>query len=184
MDVSGVTPHPFRMLATVPEGMVGMPPDGDWAAWTGFWSGPVDGRVAVILVSITVTAFDGSQPAAGGAGMAGDILAARLRVRHPEPAAVIEEFRTPGGDTAVCLRCPVTEHVHGRDVTTWQAQALVSYPGAGALGVVSGVALDPGDLDRAAALVAGIAAGMTVTVAPAAAKSGKRRVADRPVPAA
>ena len=167
MDVSGVTPHPFRMLATVPEDMVGMPADGDWAAWTGFWSAPMDGRDAVILVSITVTAFDADR--AGGTGTAGDVLAARLRVRHAEAAAVIEEFRTPGGDPAVCLRCPVTEQVGGRDVTTWQAQALVAYPSAGALGVVSGVALDADDLDRAAALVAGIAAGMTVTVAPAAA---------------
>lgn len=173
MDVSGVTPHPFRMLATVPEGMVGMPADGDWAAWTGFWSAPVDGRDAVILVSITVTAFDasgaGGVGTAGEAGTAADVLAARLRVRHPDPAAVIEEFRTPGGEPAVCLRCSVTEQVRGRDVTTWQAQALVAYPSAGALGVVSGVALDPADLDRAAALVSGIAAGMTVTVAPAAA---------------
>ncbi|TVZ01114.1 hypothetical protein EAS64_33000 [Trebonia kvetii] len=167
MDVSGVTPHPFRMLATVPEGMVSMPADGEWAAWTGFWSTPMDGRDAVILVSITVTAFDGQ--AAGEAGTACDVLAARLRVRHPEATAIIEEFRTPGGDPAVCLRCSVTERVRGRDVTTWQAQALVAYQSAGALGVVSGVALDPDDLDRAAALVAEIAAGMTVTVAPAAA---------------
>jgi hypothetical protein len=167
MDVSGVTPHPFRMLATVPEGMVSMPADGEWAAWTGFWSTPMDGRDAVILVSITVTAFDGQ--GACEAGTACDVLAARLRVRHPEATAIIEEFRTPGGDPALCLRCSVTERVRGRDVTTWQAQALVAYESAGALGVVSGVALDPDDLDRAAALVAEIAAGMTVTVAPAAA---------------
>lgn len=166
MDVSGVTPHPFRMLATVPEGMVGMPGDGEWAAWTGFWSAPVNGRDVVILVSITVTAFDAPGT---GAGTAADVLAARLRMRHPDAAAVIGEFRTPGGDTGVCLRCPVTEQVRGREVTTWQAQALVAYPGAGALGVVSAVALDPDDLDRAAALVAEIAGGMTVTVAPAAA---------------
>lgn len=166
MDVSGVTPHPFRMLATVPEGMVGMPGDGEWAAWTGFWSAQVNGRDAVILVSITVTAF--GAPGAG-AGTAADVLAARLRARHPDAAAVIGGFRTPGGDTGVCLRCPVTAQVRGREVTTWQAQALVAYPGAGALGVVSAVALDPDDLDRAAALVAEIAGGMTVTVAPAAA---------------
>ena len=166
MDVSGVTPHPFRMLATVPEGMVGMPGDGEWAAWTGFWSAPVNGRDAVILVSITVTPFDAS--GAGAAGTA-DMLAARLRLRHPDAAAVIGKFRTPGGDTAVCLRCPVTEEAAGRQVTTWQAQALVAYPSAGARGVVSAVALDPDDLDRAAALVAEIAGGMTVTVATAAA---------------
>lgn len=167
MDVSGVTPQPFRMLATVPEGMVGMPCDGEWAAWTGFWSSAVDGRDAVVLVSITVTAFD--PPPAGEPRSACDVLAARLRLRHTGRGAVIEEFRTPGGDPGVCLRCPVTERVRGREVTTWQAQALVAYESAGALGVVSGVALDPDDLDRAAALVAEIAAGMTVTVAPAAA---------------
>jgi hypothetical protein len=170
MDVTGVTPHPFRMLATVPEGMVGMPGDGDWAAWTGFWSAAADGRDAVILVSITVTPFDASGAGVtGAAGSAADVLAARLRVRHPDAAAVIGQFRTPGGDTAVCLRCPVTEQVSGRKVTTGQAQALVAYPSAGALGVVSAVALDPDDLDRAAALVAEIAGGMTVTVATAAA---------------
>jgi hypothetical protein len=182
MDVSGVTPHPFRMLATVPEGMAGMPGDGEWAAWTGVWSAPLNGRDAVILVSITVTPFDasgaggtggtgmaGGPGAAGAAGTAAGVLAARLRVRHPDATALIWEFRTPGGDTGVCLRCPVTERVRGREVTTWQAQALVPYPGAGALGVVSAVALDPDDLDRAAALVAEIAGGMTVTVATAAA---------------
>ena len=178
MDVSGVTPHPFRMLATVPEGMVGMPADGEWAAWTGFWSAPVDGRDAVILVSITVTAFDARAGGTGTGGRNGDRGWAGRRLTCsprgsgcgiPDATAVIEEFRTPGGDPGVCLRCPVTERVRGRDVTTWQAQALVAYPSAGALGVVSGVALDPADLDRAAALVAGIAAGMTVTVAPAAA---------------
>src|SRR5512146_1669350 len=105
MDVSGGAPHPFRMLATVPEGLVGMPGDGAWAAWTGFWSAQVNGRDAVILVSITVTAF--GAPGAG-AGTAADVLAARLRARHPDAAAVIGGFRTPGGDTGVCLRCPVT----------------------------------------------------------------------------
>ena len=54
-------------------------------------------------------------------------------------------------------------------MTTGQAQALVVFPGAGALGVVSAVCPDPADLDRAAALVTEIAARMTVTAAPAAA---------------
>jgi hypothetical protein len=167
MDVSGVTPHPFRMLATVPENMVCLPTDGEWAAWTGFWSSPVGGRDAVVLVSITVTAFD--PPAADEPGAAGDVIVARLRVHCPEGTAIIEEFRTTGGDPAVCLRRVVAERVSGKDVTTAQAQALVVYPKTGALGVVSAVALDPDDLDRAAVLVAGIAGGMTVTVEPAAA---------------
>ena len=43
------------------------------------------------------------------------------------------------------------------------------FPGAGALGVVSAICLDVADLERAAGLVAGIAARMTVTAATAAA---------------
>ncbi len=100
---------------------------------------------------------------------AGESLAARVRARYPEGTALIEEFTTPGGNRAVGVRRTVTQRVNGRDVTTGQAQALVVYPGPGALGVVSGVALDPDDLDRAAVLVTEIAAGMTVTSAPAAA---------------
>jgi hypothetical protein len=81
----------------------------------------------------------------------------------------VEEFTTPEGNRAVAIRRTVTQRLDGRDVTTGQAQALVVYPGPGALGVVSGVALDPADLDRTAVVVTEIAAGMTVTSAPAAA---------------
>jgi hypothetical protein len=82
---------------------------------------------------------------------------------------LIEEFTTPGGNCAVSVRRVVTQRLNGKNVTTGQAQALVVYPAPGALGIVSGVALDPDDLDRAAVLVMEIAAGMTVTSAPAAA---------------
>ena len=152
----------YRMTVTVPENLVGMPADDDWAAWQGVTCATVDGRSAIVLVSITVTAFHPGKSA-------NDELARRLRDRHPEDGARIEQFTTPGGDPAVAVRRVATQRVNGRDVTTGQAQALVAYPAAGALGVVSGVALDPGDLDRAAELVTGIAAGMTVTAAPAAA---------------
>jgi hypothetical protein len=154
------------MIAAVPEDLVCLPADGEWAAWLGLTSTPVDGRTAVVLVSITVTALDDAPP---GAGRADEALAARVRARHPEGTALIEEFTTPGGNRAVGVRRTVTQQVNGRDVTTGQVQALVAYPGPGALGVVSGVALDPGDLDRAAVLVMEIAAGMEVTSAPAAA---------------
>jgi hypothetical protein len=166
MSGVSVTRDTFRMIAPVPEDLVCLPADGEWAAWLGLTSTPVDGRTAIVLVSITVTALDDAPP---GAGRAGESLAARVRAGHPEGTALIEEFTTPDGDPAVGVRRIVTQQVNGRDVTTGQVQALVVYPGPGALGVVSGVALDPDDLDRAAVLVMGIAAGMKVTSASAAA---------------
>ena len=165
MSGVSVTRDTFRMMALVPEDLVGLPADDEWAAWLGLTSAPVDGKTAVVLVSITVTALDLPQ----GAASAGESLAARVRTRYPEGTALIEQFTTPDGNPAVGVRRTVVQRVDGRDVTTGQAQALVVYPGPGALGVVSGVALDPDDLDRAADLVAEIAAGMTVTSAPAAA---------------
>ena len=170
MSGVSVTRDTFRMMVPVPEDLVSLPADGEWAAWLGVTSTQVDGRTAVVLVSITVTALDAPQGAAPpGAGRAAESLAARVRARYPEATALIEEFTTPGGNCAVSVRRTVAQRVNDRDVTTGQAQALVVYPGPGALGVVSGVALDPADLDRAAVLVTGIAAGMTVTSAPAAA---------------
>jgi hypothetical protein len=158
------------MMAHVPEDIVGLPADDDSAAWLGMTSTQVDGRAAVVLVSITVTALDElTRAAPPGAARAAESLAARVRARHPAGTALVEEFSTPDGNPAVSVRRAVTQRLNGRDVTTGQAQALVVYPGPGALGVVSGVALDPDDLDRAALLVTEIAAGMTVTSAPAAA---------------
>ena len=168
MSGVSVTRDTFRMIAPVPEDLVSLPADGEWAAWLGLTGTPVDGKAAVVLVSITVTALDAPQGAAPP-GRAAESLAARVRARYPEGTALIEEFTTPGGNPAVGVRRTVTQRVDGRKVTTGQAQALVVYPGPGALGVVSAVALDPDDLDRAAELVTGIAAGMTVTSAPAAA---------------
>jgi hypothetical protein len=164
MNALSVNQDVFRLTATVPEDLVGMPAEGEgeWAAWLGLASIPVAGRNAVVLVSISVTVLNGAPDAS-------DEIAARLRARHPEGAACIEQFTTAAGNPAVAVRRTVTQRVNGRDVTTGQAQALVAYPRAGALGVVSGVALDPDDLDRAVVLVTGIAAGMTVTCAPAAA---------------
>jgi hypothetical protein len=151
------------MDLAVPDDLVGMPAsDSEWAAWQGVTCFQVDERSAVVLVSITVAPF---HPGQGGS----DALVARLRARHPGGDARIEQFATVSGDPAVSVCRVVTQRVDGRSVTTGQAQALVAYPGAGALGVVSGVALDPDDLDRAAELVTRIAARMTVTGASAAA---------------
>ncbi|HVT70422.1 MAG TPA: hypothetical protein VHF26_21935 [Trebonia sp.] len=159
-----VTRDPFRMTAFIPEDTVSLADDGGGADWTGVWTAPVAGRNAIVLVSIAVTAFD--PPPAGAAG---EVLTARLRARHPEGGMLIEEFAAHDGNPALAMRQTVTQRVNGRDVTTGQAQALVIYAKARALGVVTGVATHPADLDRAAALVTGIAERMTVTAASAAA---------------
>jgi hypothetical protein len=164
MDVMGVTPRPFRMTASVPDGMVSLDTGGDWAAWCGVDHSAAGGRESVVLVAIAVAPF---QPAAGAA--ADDVLKAALKSRHPAGAGIVEEFAAADGNPAVQVRCAVTQRVNGRTVTTGQAQALVVFPRAGALGVVSGLCANPADLDRAAVLVARIAAQMTVTAAPAAA---------------
>lgn len=164
MDVMGVTPRPFCMTASVPDGMVSVDPDGDWAAWCGVDRSTADGRESVVLVSIAVAAFHLAPGAAPG-----DALKAALKSRHPAGTGLTEDFAAADGNPAVQVRCTVTQQLNGRAVTTGQAQALVVFPGAGALGVVSGVCADPADLDHAAALVAGIAARMAVTAAPAAA---------------
>lgn len=164
MSGVSVTRDPFRLMTLIPEDMISVSDDVDGAAWTGVWSAPADGRNAIVLVSIAVTAFD--PPPAGAAG---EVLAARLRARHPEGRMLIEEFAAHDGNPALGMRQTVTQRVNGRDVTTGQAQALVIYAKAHALGVVTGVAVHPDDLDQAAALVTGIAAQMTVTAASAAA---------------
>lgn len=164
MDVLVVTPHQFRMTATVPDDMVSLEPDGEWAAWSGF-DCAIDGeRKSVVLVAIAVTSF---RPAPGTAPA--EELGAMLRARQPAGTAMIEEISTADGNPALRTRCAVTEQRGGRPVTTGQAQAFVVFPGAGALGVISAVCPDAADLDRAAVLVAGIAARMTVTAATAAA---------------
>ena len=183
MDVLGVTPHPFRMTAKVPDEIVSLEADGEWAAWSGvaIWAGAkgagrkgdgnegngsmgASGAVSVALVSIAVAPLRLTSGA-----VAGETLRAALRERHPTDAAVIDEFATAGGHPALRVRDVVTQPVNGHPVTTGQAQVLVVFTGAGALGVVSGICPDPADLDRAAALVCEIAAQLSVTANEAAA---------------
>jgi hypothetical protein len=163
MDVMGDTPHPFLMTASVPDEMIRLDAGGEWAAWSGVDCTAGGGRVSVVLVSIAVAALDPVPRAPREA------LKAALAARHPARAGVVDEFSTADGSPALRVRGTVTQQVNGHPVTTGQAQALVVFPGAGALGVVSAVCPDPADLDRAAALIAQIAARMTVTAAPAAA---------------
>jgi hypothetical protein len=164
MDVLVVTPHPFRMTARVPDDLVSLDTDGEWAAWSGFDYAAGGERKSVVLVAIAITPF---APAPGTAPAVE--LGAILRARHPAGTAVIEELSTAEGNPALRVRRTVTEQRGGRSVTTGQAQAFVVFPGAGALGVVSAVCPDAADLDRAAGLVSGIAARLMVTAATAAA---------------
>src|SRR5579863_8969857 len=103
MSGVSVTRDTFQMMACVPEDLVGLPADDEWAAW--LTSTSVGGRTAVVLVSISVTALEAPQ----GAARAAESLAARLRARHPECTAVVEEFTTPGGNRAVAVRRIVTQ---------------------------------------------------------------------------
>ncbi len=164
MAVICVTPHQFRLTARVPDDMVSLDADGEWAAWSGFDCATDGERTSVVLAAIAVTSFC----PAPGTGPAEELMAI-LRARHPAGTAMIDELSTTEGNPALRIRCVVTEQRGGRPVTTGQAQAFVVFPGAGALGVVSAVCPDAADLDRAAALVAGIAARMTVTAATVAA---------------
>jgi hypothetical protein len=126
------------------------------ASWLGLAAGPYAGRMAMMLASITVTPFDPPE----GLAPAG-VLASMLRAEYPADAALIEEFQAPGGP-AVGIRRAGTLDLADRHLATGVAQALVVYPEPGALGIVSGICLHPDDLDPVAALVAAIAARMTV----------------------
>ncbi len=130
-------------------------------SWLGLTAGPHAGRWSMLLIAITVTPFD-PPPDIAPAGL----LAAMLRAGYPPGTALIEEFQAPGGP-AVGIRRAGTLDLNGTQLTTGIAQALVIYPGPGALGIVSGICLSPDDLDPLAVLVAGIAARMTVTRAAA-----------------
>jgi hypothetical protein len=166
-----VTRNSFRLLAVVPDDLVSLPAEAgdDWAAWVGAGCATEGGHSAPVLVSINVTALAERQ---GGAGRG---LVAAIRARHRAADTVIEEFTTSEGYAAVAFRCRVTRRVRGRDVSTGQAQALVVYPGPGALGIVSGVCFHPDDLERAAVIVTSIAARMSVTGVTAAALPSRGR---------
>lgn len=122
-----------------------------------------NGGDATIVVSVTVLPF-----ALPPEVTAGEALAAMLRARDRRDRAVVEEFLTAAGHPAIGIRRirPGAPAENGRlAVKTGQAQVLVVYREAGALGVVSGACRNPRDLNATAALVAGLVARMTVTAA-------------------
>jgi hypothetical protein len=154
---AGEDKHPFRLTVRVPNDMASLPSEGTGADLIGVIRGVRNGRDTAIVIAITVAAFD---PPAGVA--ADRVFRALPRARDPEGTALVEEFTTPAGDPAVGVRSTVTLTLRGQSVSVGQAQALVVYREAGALGVISGACCHADELDATAALVAGIAARMVV----------------------
>lgn len=140
--------------------MVSVPTDGTGADLIFTAAGAGCGYDALIVVSVAVLPFEPPPQVA-----AGEVLGAMLRARDLESRAVVEEFSTKAGHPAIGIRRirrAAPEENGWRAVNTGQAQALVIFGEAGALGVVTGACRNPGDLDATAARVAGIVARMTV----------------------
>jgi hypothetical protein len=159
----------FLINVRVPKDLVRVPAAGtgaDLLFTAAGMAGPADARDgggAAIVVSITVLPFELPPEVA-----AGEALGAMVRARGRGDRAVVEEFRTSAGHPAIGIRRIRRRAPRGdgrRAVSTGQAQALVVYRAAGALGVVTGACRNPADLNATAALVAGLVARMTVTAA-------------------
>jgi hypothetical protein len=155
----------FLINVRVPRHMVAVPAAGTGADLLFTAAGGGLGGGAAIVVSITVLPF-----ALPPGVAADDALGAMLRARDRGDRAAVEAFRTPAGHPAIGIRRVRRGAAAGNGRLpriTGQAQVLVVYPEAAALGVVSGACRHPGDLSATAGLVAGLVARMTVRAAAA-----------------
>jgi hypothetical protein len=153
----------FLINVRVPKDMVRVPAAGTGADLLFTAADAREGGDAGIVVSITVLPFELPPEVP-----AGEALGAMLRARDRGNRAVVEEFQTAAGHPAIGIRRIRRGAPRGdgrRSVSTGQAQVLVVYRAAGAIGVVSGACRNPADLNATAALVAGLVARMTVTAA-------------------
>ena len=153
----------FFINVRVPSGLVRVPAAGTGADLLFTAADTRNGGDAAIVISVTVLPFT-LPPGV----TAGEALAAMLRERDRGDRAVVEEFKTAAGHPAIGIRRirPPAPRENGRpSVNTGQAQVLVVYCAAGALGVVSGACRNPRDLNATAALVAGLVARMRVSPA-------------------
>src|SRR6202453_2468421 len=126
----------FRISVRVPRDMVRVAAAGTGADLLFTATDARNGGDATIVVSVTVLPF-----ALPPGISAREALAAMLRARDRGDRAVVEEFRTAAGHPAIGIRRirPGAPGENGRlAVNTGQAQVLVVYREAGALGVVSG----------------------------------------------
>jgi len=155
----------FFINVRVPRELVRVPAAGTGADLLFTAADGRNGGDATIVVSVTVLPF-----ALPPGVTAAEALAAMLRERDRGDRAVVEEFQTAAGHPAIGIRRirPGAPRENGQlAVSTGQAQVLVVYCAAGALGVVSGACRSPRDVNATAALVAGLVARMTVTAAAA-----------------
>ena len=167
----------FLINVRVPRDMVRVPAAGTGADLLFTATDARNGGDATIVVSVTVLPFALPPEVA-----ASEALAAMLRARDRGDRAVVEEFQTAAGHPAIGIRRirPGAPRENGRlAVNTGQAQVLVVYREAGALGVVSGACRHPRDLNATAALVAGLVARMTVTAAAPAVAAAAPALADQ-----
>ena len=151
----------FRINVRVPRAMVRVATAGTGADLLFTATDARNGGDATIVVSVTVLPF-----ALPTGISAREALAAMLRARDRGDRAVVEEFQTAAGHPAIGIRRirpGAPRENGGLAVNTGQAQVLVVYREAGALGVVSGACRSPRDLNATAALVTGLVARMTVT---------------------
>ena len=167
----------FRISVRVPRDMVRVAAAGTGADLLFTATDARNGGDATIVVSVTVLPF-----ALPPGISAREALAAMLRARDRGDRAVVEEFQTVAGHPAIGIRRirPGAPRENGRlAVNTGQAQVLVVYREAGALGVVSGACRSPRDLNATAALVTGLVARMTVTGAAPGIAAPAQALADR-----
>jgi hypothetical protein len=167
----------FRISVRVPRDMVRVAAAGTGADLLFTATDARNGGDATIVVSVTVLPF-----ALPPGISAREALAAMLRARDRGDRAVVEEFQTVAGHPAIGIRRirPGAPRENGRlAVNTGQAQVLVVYREAGALGVVSGACRSPRDLNATAALVTGLVARMTVTGAAPGIAAPTQALADR-----
>lgn len=99
------------------------------------------------------------------------LLAAMLRHSYPEPPAPIEEFDTRHGHAVGVRRCDeLALPFPGPDgqptrIDTRISQAMVIFPEAGLLGIMTRFCFDPDDIDLTTVLTVAIAHRRTVTQA-------------------
>jgi hypothetical protein len=97
------------------------------------------------------------------------LLAAMLRHSYPEASALIEEFQTDHSQAVGVRRCDeLTLPFPGPDgqparIDTGISQAMVIFPEARLLGVVTGFCFDPDDIDLTTVFTAAIAHRMRVS---------------------
>lgn len=120
--------------------------------------GEVEGGARMLLLGVAAAPLEPPE----GIDTA-SLLAAMLRHSYPEASALIEEFQTEHGQAVGVRRCDeLALPFPGSDgqpvrIDTGISQAMVIFPEARLLGVVTGFCFDPGDIDLTTVFTAAIA---------------------------